>query len=244
VEAEPPTPVEHAGAETTSSETEAAESTASETEAVEITSLATASFETIPVDSESMTAGSDGAVPEVDGVATPPQETARPAEVAAPAEPPGDLPVVAHNQDAEAAEPAPAGPAPETPPETIATAPEAQAIPAAPSAGDAAAATGPLEAQVYGRGNVGTRIVLRATQDSWVQVRDRNEDLLFTRVLRAGDSYQVPNQSGLTLLTGNAGGLEVEVDGTTLGALGPVGTVRRNVALEPTDLLNGATLTQ
>jgi len=101
-----------------------------------------------------------------------------------------------------------------------------------------------LEAQIYGRGNVDARIILRATQDSWVQVRDRNEDLLFTRVLRAGDSYQVPNQFGLTLLTGNAGGLEVEVDGTVLGALGPVGTVRRNVALEPAGLLDGSTLAQ
>ena len=64
------------------------------------------------------------------------------------------------------------------------------------------------------------------------------------RVLRAGDSYQVPNQSGLTLLTGNAGGLEIEVDGTVLGALGPVGTVRRNVALEPAGLLDGSTLEQ
>jgi cytoskeleton protein RodZ len=101
-----------------------------------------------------------------------------------------------------------------------------------------------LVAQVFGRGNVGTRIVLRATQDSWVQVRDGNEDLLFTRVLRAGDSYRVPNQSGLTLLTGNAGGLEVEVDGSPLGPLGPVGTVRRNVALEPTGLLDGSILAQ
>ena len=114
------------------------------------------------------------------------------------------------------------------------------AIPEAPATGEGAVAYRPLEAQVYGRGNLDARIILRATQDAWVQVRDSKEDLLFTRVLRSGDSYRVPNQAGLTLLTGNAGGLDVEVDGTYLGALGPVGSVRRNVVLEPGKLREGA----
>jgi cytoskeletal protein RodZ len=124
--------------------------------------------------------------------------------------------------------------------QTATAAPAPEAIPDAPTTGESAVAYSPLEAQVYGRGNVDARIILRATQDSWVQVRDSKEDLLFTRVLRSGDSYRVPNQAGLTLLTGNAGGLDVEVDGTYLGALGPVGSVRRNVILEPGKLRDGA----
>src|SRR3546814_7028276 len=84
------------------------------------------------------------------------------------------------------------------------------------------------------------RIVLRAHQDAWVQVRDREGNLLLTRVLRVGDSYQVPNQADLTLLTGNAGGLEISVDGNPLPALGPVGAVRRNIPLDPAALLGGA----
>ncbi|HEY9549343.1 MAG TPA: DUF4115 domain-containing protein, partial [Kiloniellaceae bacterium] len=73
-----------------------------------------------------------------------------------------------------------------------------------------------------------------------VQVRDREGNLLLTRVLRVGDSYQVPNQADLTLLTGNAGGLEISVDGNPLPALGPVGAVRRNIPLDPAALLGGA----
>jgi cytoskeleton protein RodZ len=96
------------------------------------------------------------------------------------------------------------------------------------------------EPQVYGDENVGARIVLKANQDAWVQVRDRQGTLLLTRVLRVGDSYMVPNQEDLTLLTGNAGGLEVSVDGSALAPLGPVGAVRRNIPLDPEALKSGA----
>jgi cytoskeletal protein RodZ len=93
--------------------------------------------------------------------------------------------------------------------------------------------------RVYGESNLGTRIVLRAVQDSWVQVRDRQDALLLTRVLRSGDTYYVPSQDGLTLLTGNAGGIVIEVDGVALAPLGPVGAVRRQIALDPVRLLDG-----
>jgi hypothetical protein len=90
-----------------------------------------------------------------------------------------------------------------------------------------------LAPRVYGVGNTGARIVLRATQEAWVQVRDSDDNLLLTRLLRAGDSYRVPNRPGLTMLTGNAGGLEITVDGNRLGSLGSVGKVRRDVPLDP-----------
>jgi cytoskeleton protein RodZ len=60
---------------------------------------------------------------------------------------------------------------------------------------------------------------------------------LLTRVLRPGDIYRAPDRAGLTLLTGNAGGLEIYVDGLKLPALGPVGAVRRNVSLNSDSLL-------
>ncbi|MCH8155428.1 MAG: DUF4115 domain-containing protein [Proteobacteria bacterium] len=93
--------------------------------------------------------------------------------------------------------------------------------------------------RVYGESTEGTRIVLRALQDSWVQIRDRQDALLLTRVLRVGDTYYVPTQDGLTLLTGNAGGIAIEVDGVAVAPLGPVGAVRRQIALDPVRLLDG-----
>jgi len=93
------------------------------------------------------------------------------------------------------------------------------------------------DAVVYGEENVDARVVLQAMQDSWVQVRDEDGELLLTRVLRPGDIYRAPDRVGLTLLTGNAGGLEIYVDGLKLPALGPVGAVRRNVSLNSDSLL-------
>lgn len=113
------------------------------------------------------------------------------------------------------------------------------AIPAAPSGGTTVAAIDGRTPRVYGSDNAQSRITLHATLDSWVQVRDGEGDLLLTRVLRPGDSYRVPDQTGLTLVTGNAGGLRIEVDGTALAPIGRVGMVRRNIALDPQRLVDG-----
>jgi len=77
------------------------------------------------------------------------------------------------------------------------------------------------------------RILLRARADSWIQVRERNGGpVLFNRVLRSGETYAVPGRTGLTLTTGNAGGLEVVVDGRVVSPLGALAAVRRDVPLE------------
>ena len=138
---------------------------------------------------------------------------------------PGALP------EAPAEEPVPAEP------QTEAFVEPTVVIPAPPTAPRSFAQPGERAPQVYGESNEDARIVLRALQDSWVQVRDEQDALLLTRVLRSGDVYRVPDQPGLTLLTGNAGGLALEVDGVRLPPLGPVGSVRRQIALDPSALL-------
>ena len=94
--------------------------------------------------------------------------------------------------------------------------------------------------RLYGNDSGESRVTLTARLDSWVQVVSENNELLLTRILRAGDTYFVPNQRGLLLLTGNAGALEVSVDGRPLPPIGPIGAVRRNVSLDPENLLNMA----
>jgi hypothetical protein len=90
-----------------------------------------------------------------------------------------------------------------------------------------------------------SKIVIRAVIDSWIQVRDiEANQLVATKLLRHGDTYFVPARSGLTLLTGNAGALEIEVDGKVVPSIGPVGTVRRNVSLDAKKLLNGTAILQ
>ena len=59
------------------------------------------------------------------------------------------------------------------------------------------------------------------------------------RILRPGDVYNVPNRAGLQLSTGNAGALDIRVDGRSIPPIGRPGFVRRDVALTPERLLAG-----
>jgi len=90
--------------------------------------------------------------------------------------------------------------------------------------------------RVYGMTNLNTRIIIVAEVDSWIQVRNASRTGIFTRVLRPGDSYWVPNENGLSLMTGNAGGLRIKLDGAEGRPLGAEGEVVRDVPLDP-DLL-------
>ena len=102
------------------------------------------------------------------------------------------------------------------------------------------AASGSRASRVYGDDNADSRILVRAKLDSWIQVRDDKVNrLLMTRLLRAGDVYHVPDRPGLKLLTGNAGALEIVVDGEAVPSIGPLGRVRRDVALDATRLRDG-----
>jgi cytoskeleton protein RodZ len=59
-------------------------------------------------------------------------------------------------------------------------------------------------------------------------------------VLKSGEVYKVPPKPGLSLRTGNAGALEISVDGKTMPPIGGIGTLRRNVALDPDELIGGS----
>ena len=85
-------------------------------------------------------------------------------------------------------------------------------------------------------GDKGGRIVIRARQESWVQVTSPDRTLL-TRVLRPGDEFRVPDMKGLRLDTGNAGGLEIWVDGQRIPPLAAVGNAISGVELSPAKLL-------
>lgn len=83
------------------------------------------------------------------------------------------------------------------------------------------------------------RIVIHVTEDSWIQVRDASGDMLVSQLLHPGDSYRVPVREGLTLTTGNAGALQFLIDGNLAPSIGPPGSVRRKVVLDPDSLLSG-----
>ncbi len=81
-----------------------------------------------------------------------------------------------------------------------------------------------------------SRVTLRATEASWVQVSTLQGQVIYRKVLRQGEQYDVPDQPGLVLDTANAGGLEVFVDGKRVQSLGKEGAILSGVDLTPASL--------
>ena len=65
--------------------------------------------------------------------------------------------------------------------------------------------------------------------------------MLLRRVMKEGETWQVPAVPNLILTTGNAGGTDILVDGAVTPALGGAGAVRRDIPLDP-DLLKAGKL--
>jgi cytoskeleton protein RodZ len=87
------------------------------------------------------------------------------------------------------------------------------------------------------------RVVLGATADAWVQVKDAQGKVVLSKLLHQGDTWPVPDtasgQGPMVLTTGNAGGTTLTVDGRAAPALGAPGVVKRDVPLDPASLLGG-----
>jgi cytoskeleton protein RodZ len=81
------------------------------------------------------------------------------------------------------------------------------------------------------------RIVLRATADAWLMVRNgKGGPALINKVLRAGESFTVPPEPGLVLATGNIRNLEILVDGAASAGFVPGSPARRGILLDPDKL--------
>jgi cytoskeleton protein RodZ len=91
--------------------------------------------------------------------------------------------------------------------------------------------------RVYEAGNADARVILRARSTSWIEVTSANGDYRLAATLLPGEVFLVPDRPDLTLWTGNAGGLEVIVDGQRLRPLGDEGAVMRRVPLDRAALL-------
>ncbi|MGH7013488.1 MAG: RodZ domain-containing protein [Stellaceae bacterium] len=106
-----------------------------------------------------------------------------------------------------------------------------------PGDGGASVMPGPGNAHIFGVTDAPARIVIRAKDDCWIKVRDQNGTTVFQRLMKVGDVYRVPEQSGLVLYAGNASELAVAVDGQDLPPL--TGKVRHDIRLDPDRLKAG-----
>jgi cytoskeleton protein RodZ len=147
--------------------------------------------------------------------------------VTAPAPDSGPLPSDADISPSSAAAAVPMPPAP--PPVAVPA-----AVPANPVVAEntpptpAAPAVNPATAVAPGA------MVIQATADAWIEIKNGTGRVVYQKILHAGDSYTVPDQPQLTLTTGNASGTQIVLGGNTLGPL--KGHVLRNLPLDPASL--------
>lgn len=122
---------------------------------------------------------------------------------------------------------APAAPAPAAPATTPAVQVPAAAAPAAGVPGDVpadAAAATPATQAAQTPGGV---LVMKASAQSWVQVKDANGRVVLQKTLAAGESVGAEGALPLSVIVGNASGTEVRVRGELLEV---AKTTRDNVA--------------
>ena len=99
-------------------------------------------------------------------------------------------------------------------------------------------ATAPVFAATYGApDSAPARVVVTATDASWVRMHNA-QGKTWTRTLQPGDSYRVPDRSGLVLDTGNIKALRVSLDGSEKTFVGIAGhsIVQHDLPLDPAEL--------
>ena len=75
-------------------------------------------------------------------------------------------------------------------------------------------------------------LVLLLVKDSWVEIKDESGKNIVSEKLKAGDQYRVPDNPGMTMSLGNAGGVEILIDGRALKPLGEENEMRSDIPLD------------
>lgn len=95
-----------------------------------------------------------------------------------------------------------------------------------PPASEPIVATATPEPTSAGNASAGSvQVLLRANADAWVQVMADGKKA-FTGMLHRNDSREISGQQLVRVMTGNAGGLEISLNGRVLDPIGPAGQVR------------------
>ena len=92
--------------------------------------------------------------------------------------------------------------------------------------------------EVFGTDNKDeSAVVLQAIQESWIKVEDGRGNTVFSRVLVPGDVYYVPKGNNYKATFGNAGGVDIWVNGKLAPDAGADHTRVSDISLKPEKLM-------
>ena len=81
------------------------------------------------------------------------------------------------------------------------------------------------------------QVILQANQESWVKVEDARGNTVFSRVLVPGDIYYVPAEDNYKATFGNAGGVDIWVNGKLAPKQGANYVRKSGISLSAEDLM-------
>lgn len=84
-------------------------------------------------------------------------------------------------------------------------------------------------------------VILQAIDESWVKVEDGRGNTVFSRVLVPGDVYYVPSGTSTKATFGNAGGVDIWVNGKLAPKAGADHTRKSGIDLSPEKLMPATT---
>ena len=76
-------------------------------------------------------------------------------------------------------------------------------------------------------------VLLKATEDVWIEVKDNEGNIIISRLFRPTESYEFKNPQHLVLKTGNAGGISLISGDKSISSLGKTGEVKSGIILDP-----------
>lgn len=90
----------------------------------------------------------------------------------------------------------------------------------------------------FGKENMArAKVVIQAIEDGYVGIENPKGVTIFGRTMLAGDVFYVPNTSGLKAKFGNAGAIDIWVDGELAPKVGANKTSKKDVSLNPDSLM-------
>lgn len=82
-------------------------------------------------------------------------------------------------------------------------------------------------------------VILQAAKESWVKIEDGRGNTVISQVLVPGDVYYVPAGDNYKATFGNAGGIDVWVNGVLVPDVGPDNVRKTGISLAPDKLVAG-----